>query len=60
MTDEVFAWKAASNNQGLIAGNLSYIVNSISAWRTAQEANPAWPTSTRPTPSWPPSSGHRR
>ena len=40
MTDEVFAWNAASNNQGLIAGNLSYIVNSISAWRTAQEANP--------------------
>jgi multiple sugar transport system substrate-binding protein len=41
MTDEVFAWNAASNNQGLIAGNLSYIVNSISAWRTAQEANPS-------------------
>lgn len=41
MTDEVFAWNAASNNQGLIAGQLSYILNSISAWRTAQEANPA-------------------
>jgi multiple sugar transport system substrate-binding protein len=41
MTDEVFAWNAASNNQGLIAGNLSYIINSISAWRTAQDANPA-------------------
>ena len=41
MTPEVFAWNAASNNQGLIAGQLSYIVNSISAWRTAQEANPA-------------------
>lgn len=40
MTDEVFAWNAASNNQGLIAGNLSYIVNSISAWRTAQDSNP--------------------
>jgi maltose-binding protein MalE len=40
MTEEVFAWNAASNNQGLIAGNLSYIVNSISAWRTAQDANP--------------------
>ena len=40
MTAEVFAWNAASNNQGLIAGNLSYIVNSISAWRTAQDANP--------------------
>ena len=41
MTDEVFAWNAASNNQGLIAGELSYILNSISAWRTAQEENPA-------------------
>jgi len=40
MTEEVFAWNAASNNQGLIAGQLSYILNSISAWRTAQEANP--------------------
>ncbi|MBA2338295.1 MAG: extracellular solute-binding protein [Acidimicrobiia bacterium] len=40
MTDEVFAWNAASNNQGLIAGELSYILNSISAYRTSQEANP--------------------
>lgn len=40
MTQEVFAWNPASNNQGLISGQLSYILNSISAWRTAQEANP--------------------
>lgn len=40
MTDEVFSWNAASNNQGLIAGKLSYILNSISAYRTAQGANP--------------------
>ncbi len=40
MTDEVFGWDAASNNQGLIAGNLSYILNSISAYRSAQTANP--------------------
>jgi ABC-type glycerol-3-phosphate transport system substrate-binding protein len=40
MTNEVFSWNPASNNQGLIAGQMSYIVNSISAWRTAQEANP--------------------
>lgn len=40
MTDEVFAWNAASNNQGLIAGELSWILNSISAYRTAQQANP--------------------
>src|SRR5207302_5408350 len=40
MTPEVFAWNAASNNQGLTAGNLSYILTSISAYRTAQTANP--------------------
>ncbi len=40
MTPEVFAWNAASNNQGLIAGELSYILNSISAYRSAQEVNP--------------------
>ena len=37
MTPEVFAWGAASNNQGLNAGELSYILNSISAYRTAQD-----------------------
>ena len=40
MTDEVFAWTASSNNEGLIAGELSYILNSISAWRSSQEVNP--------------------
>jgi multiple sugar transport system substrate-binding protein len=40
MTDEVFSWNAASNNEGLIAGELSYILNSISAWRSSQEVNP--------------------
>jgi multiple sugar transport system substrate-binding protein len=40
MSDEVFAWDAASNNQGLVAGQLSFILNSISAWRTAQETDP--------------------
>lgn len=40
MTDEVFAWNAASNNEGLIAGQLSYILNSISAYRSAQDARP--------------------
>jgi ABC-type glycerol-3-phosphate transport system substrate-binding protein len=40
MTDEVFGWTAASNNQGLVAGNMSYILNSISAYRTAQMAQP--------------------
>jgi multiple sugar transport system substrate-binding protein len=40
MTDEIFSWTAASNNQGLIAGRLSYILNSISAYRSAQTSNP--------------------
>ncbi|MCA9859153.1 MAG: extracellular solute-binding protein [Thermomicrobiales bacterium] len=40
MTEEVFGWTAASNNQLLIAGQASYILNSISAFRTAQEAQP--------------------
>jgi len=40
MTPEIFSWTAASNNQGLIAGKLSYILNSISAYRSAQGSNP--------------------
>jgi multiple sugar transport system substrate-binding protein len=36
MTDEVFGWDPASNNQGLISGDLSYILNSISAYRSLQ------------------------
>ena len=40
MSAEVFGWTAASNNQGLIAGELSYILNSISAYRSAQTSKP--------------------
>ncbi len=40
MTNEVFAWTPASNNQALVGGKLSYIVNSISAYRTMQQVNP--------------------
>jgi maltose-binding protein MalE len=40
MTDEVFAWNPSSNNQGFVAGKLSYILNSISAYRTLQKVNP--------------------
>lgn len=40
MTEEVFAWTPASNNQGLIAGELSYILNSISAYRSLQDIDP--------------------
>lgn len=47
MTPEVFSWTAASNNQGLIAGQLSYILNSISAYRTSQVQNPEVAADTR-------------
>jgi hypothetical protein len=40
MSNEVFAWNPASNNQALVAGKLSYIVNSISAYRTMQKISP--------------------
>lgn len=40
MTPEVFSWDASSNNRGLVSGALSYILNSTSAWRTAQERVP--------------------
>jgi Bacterial extracellular solute-binding protein len=40
MTEEVFGWTAASNNQLMIAGKASYILNSISAYRTVQEVQP--------------------
>ena len=40
MTPEVFGWNAASNNQLLVAGQASYILNSISAYRTAQDQQP--------------------
>ena len=39
-TAEVFSWNAASNNQGLVAGSLSFILNSISAYRSAQKTKP--------------------
>jgi multiple sugar transport system substrate-binding protein len=40
MTEEVFSWTAASNNNLLIAGQASFILNSISAYRTAQLVSP--------------------
>lgn len=40
MTPEVFAWGAVSNNQALLAGKASYILNSISAYRSAQKQVP--------------------
>jgi multiple sugar transport system substrate-binding protein len=40
LTPEVFGWVPASNNQLLIAGRASYILNSISAFRSAQKDVP--------------------
>ncbi|KOT30282.1 hypothetical protein ADK41_33055 [Streptomyces caelestis] len=40
MTPEVFSWNSASNNKGLVAGRLSYILNAVSAYRTAQSDAP--------------------
>ena len=40
LTPEVFSWNPASNNQLLIAGRASYILNSISAYRSAQKDVP--------------------
>jgi len=37
MTDRVFGWTAASNNQALIAGDVNYIINSNSAYRSLQK-----------------------
>lgn len=39
-TPEVFTWNAASNNQVYIAGQASYIQNSISFFRSAQSVHP--------------------
>ncbi|AQV02480.1 hypothetical protein B2D07_18040 [Desulfococcus multivorans] len=40
MTPEVFAWVPVSNNQALIAGKAAYILNSLSAYRSAQKEVP--------------------
>jgi multiple sugar transport system substrate-binding protein len=39
MTPEVLSWNDSSNNQYIVSGVGSYIINPISAYRTAQQAN---------------------
>jgi multiple sugar transport system substrate-binding protein len=39
MSDEVFAWNTASNNQGMLAGRLSVVMNAISIPRVAELNN---------------------
>jgi multiple sugar transport system substrate-binding protein len=38
MSDEVFAWTAASNNQAFLAGRLSLALNAISIERSAEQS----------------------
>ncbi|MFK7802720.1 MAG: ABC transporter substrate-binding protein [Anaerolineae bacterium] len=40
MDSMVLDWKPSSNNNGLINGELSFIVNSLSAYRAMQKVNP--------------------
>lgn len=40
MTPQVFTWGAASNNEALISGRANMILNSISAYRSAQKDVP--------------------
>ena len=40
MTAEVFGWSGASNNQALIAGEASFILNPDSAYRSLQKVDP--------------------
>jgi multiple sugar transport system substrate-binding protein len=39
MSDEIFAWTAASNNQAFLAGRLSLALNAISITRSAELSN---------------------
>ena len=41
MTDEVFGWTGASNNQALVAGDVSFILNPDSAYRSLQKVDEA-------------------
>jgi len=40
MSNEIFAWTAASNNQAMLAGRLSLAMNAISITRSAELSNP--------------------
>ncbi len=50
MTNEVFAWTAASNNQAFIAGRLSLALNAISIARSLELANSPFSNDTMITP----------
>ena len=39
MSNQIFAWSAASNNQAFLAGNLSMALNASSITRSAELSN---------------------
>jgi multiple sugar transport system substrate-binding protein len=55
MSNEIFAWTAASNNQAFLAGRLSLALNAISIPRSAELSNPdlASKTALAPIPKGP-------
>jgi multiple sugar transport system substrate-binding protein len=55
MSNEIFAWTAASNNQAFLAGRLSLALNAISIPRSAELSNPdlAAKTALAPIPKGP-------
>jgi multiple sugar transport system substrate-binding protein len=55
MSNEIFAWTAASNNQAFVAGRLSAAMNAISIARTLEGTNPdvASKTALVPIPTGP-------
>lgn len=46
MSNEIFAWTAASNNQAFLAGRLSLAMNAISITRSAELSNPTLDSNT--------------
>ena len=55
MTQEVFGWIAASNNQAYVAGRLSLALNAVSIARTLE--GPPWVTTTAAVTVGPASGG---
>jgi multiple sugar transport system substrate-binding protein len=50
MSNEIFAWTAASNNQAFLAGRLSMALNAISVARSAEDLNPDLAANTQLVP----------
>jgi multiple sugar transport system substrate-binding protein len=50
-TPEVFTWDPSSNNRGILAGKLSFVMNAISVTRTAEKENPEMSQKIQITPA---------